>query len=50
MDNPNETPEMRAIPALPEKFSEGRDELNFAEFPLGTISERIDPTVKTLHF
>jgi hypothetical protein len=41
---------MRAIPALPEKFSEGRDELNFAEFPLGTISERIDPTVKTLHF
>jgi hypothetical protein len=50
MDQSDERPEMRAIPALPEKFSEGRDELNFAEFPLGTIAERIDPTVKTLHF
>lgn len=50
MEQPDEKPEMRAIPALPEKFSEGRDELNFAEFPLGTIAERIDPTVKTLHF
>jgi|APGre2960657444_1045066.scaffolds.fasta_scaffold00126_8 hypothetical protein len=50
MQEPDERPEMRAIPALPEKFSEGRDELNFAEFPLGTIAERIDPTVKTLHF
>jgi len=50
MDQSEERPEMRAIPALPEKFSEGRDELNFAEFPLGTIAERIDPTVKTLHF
>ena len=50
MREPDERPEMRAIPALPEKFSEGRDELNFAEFPLGTIAERIDPTVKTLHF
>jgi hypothetical protein len=50
MEQPDERPEMRAIPALPEKFSEGRDELNFAEFPLGTIAERIDPTVKTLHF
>ncbi len=48
MQEPDERPEMRAIPALPEKFSEGRDELNFAEFPLGTIAERIDPTVKTL--
>jgi hypothetical protein len=50
MEAPDERPEMRAIPALPDKFSEGRDELNFAEFPLGTIAERIDPTVKTLHF
>ena len=40
MEQPDERPEMRAIPALPEKFSEGRDELNFAEFPLGTIAER----------
>ena len=50
MEEPDAKPEMRAIPALPEKFSEGRDELNFAEFPLGTIAERIDPAVKTLHF
>ena len=38
----------RLVPAVPEKFHEGKDELNFAEFPLGTIAERIDPSQKTL--
>jgi hypothetical protein len=50
MEEPDAKPEMRAIPALPEKFSEGRDELNFAEFPLGTFDVRIDPAFKTIHF
>ena len=50
MDGESEKPEMRAIPALPEKFVEGKDEMNFAEFPLGTIAERLDPNTKTLVF
>ena len=39
---------VRLVPAVPEKLHEGKDELNFAEFPLGTIAERIDPKQKTL--
>ncbi|RLS33708.1 MAG: replication initiator protein A [Planctomycetota bacterium] len=50
MEDQTENPEMRVVPALPEKFVEGRDELNFAEFPLGTISERTDANTKTLIF
>lgn len=45
-----EKPEFQVVPALPEKLTDGRDELNFAEFPLGTIAERIDPKTKTLVF
>lgn len=43
-------PELKVVPALPEKLVDGRDELNFAEFPLGSIAERIDPNTKTLVF
>jgi hypothetical protein len=45
-----EKPEFQVVPALPERLTDGRDELNFAEFPLGTIAERIDPKTKTLVF
>lgn len=43
-------PDFQVVPALPERLTDGRDELNFAEFPLGTIAERIDPKTKTLVF
>lgn len=46
----DEKPEFQVVPALPERLTDGRDELNFAEFPLGTIAERIDPKTKTLVF
>lgn len=42
--------EPRLVPAVPDQLHEGKDELNFAEFPLGTISERIHPNQKTLYF
>lgn len=45
-----EKPELQIVPALPEKLVDGRDELNFAEFPLGTIAERVDSGTKTLVF
>ena len=45
-----EKPEAHLIPALPDNFFDGRDEMNFAEFPLGTMTERVDPTAKTLVF
>ena len=38
----------RLVPAVPDVMHDGKDELNFSEFPLGTVSERIDPTLKTL--
>jgi len=38
----------RLVPAVPDVIHDGKDELNFAEFPLGTVSERIDPNQKTL--
>lgn len=38
----------RLVPAIPDSLHEGGDSLNFAEFPLGSIAERIDPSQKTL--
>ena len=35
---------------LPTKVSDGRDELNLAEFPLCAMADRLDPTQKTLVF
>ena len=35
---------------VPSKITDGRDELNFAEFPLATLSEKQLDGVKTLHF
>lgn len=35
---------------VPTKITEGRDELNFAEFPLSALSEKSDPAVKTIYF
>ena len=35
---------------VPTKITEGRDELNFAEFPLSALSEKSDPSVKTIYF
>lgn len=49
----DEKPELQVLPPIPEKLidgRDGRDELNFAEFPLGTIAERIDGRIKTLVF
>ena len=35
---------------VPTKITEGRDELNFAEFPLSALSEKSDPSIKTIYF
>jgi len=35
---------------VPSKITHGRDELNFAEFPLSALSEKSDPAVKTIYF
>jgi plasmid replication initiation protein len=35
---------------MKDKRDVGRDELNFAEFPLGVLTERVPPGVKTLTF
>lgn len=42
--------EARLVPAVPEAFHDGKDELNFAEFPLGIIAKRADAAQKTLVF
>jgi plasmid replication initiation protein len=38
------------VPSIPAILHDGRDEMNFAEFPLGIISKRADPSQKTLIF
>lgn len=40
----------KLVPVVPSALHEGKDEMNFAEFPLGVISKRSDPAVKTLVF
>ena len=35
---------------MPQKSSDGRDELNLAEFPLCALAHRLKPEQKTLHF
>lgn len=47
---PGETTETKLVPAPPAAIHDGKDELNFAEFPLGLISKRADPAQKTLVF
>lgn len=43
-------PQLQLIKNVPSKVTDGRDELNFAEFPLSAISGRVDPAIKTLVF
>ncbi len=38
----------RLVPAIPDVLHDGKDELNFAEFPLGTVDDRTDKEKKTL--
>lgn len=38
------------IPVIPAQLVDGRDELNLAEFPLGTLADRAAPDQKTLVF
>src|SRR5438552_9813728 len=43
-------PHLQLVPRIPSKLVDGKDELNFAEFPLSSLSERPDPAVKTIVF
>ena len=44
-----ETPlDHKFVPMLPEILKDGLDEMNFAEFPMGVVGNRVDPSVKTL--
>jgi hypothetical protein len=38
------------VPVIPTQLIDGRDELNLAEFPLGTLADRTAPNQKTLVF
>lgn len=38
------------VAVIPSKITHGRDELNFAEFPLSALSEKSDPSIKTIYF
>jgi len=40
----------RIVPVVPASVHNGKDEMNFAEFPLGLVSKRPDPNQKTLEF
>lgn len=42
--------QLSLVPRIPDRMTDGKDEMNFAEFPLSSISERVDPSVKTLVF
>lgn len=46
----DDKPRLQLIQSIPSRVTDGRDELNFAEFPLSAISERVDPNLKTLVF
>lgn len=46
----SEEQERPKLVLVPTKITEGRDELNFAEFPLSALSEKSDPSVKTIYF
>jgi hypothetical protein len=41
---------LQLVPRIPSRLTDGKDELNFAEFPLSSLSERPDPAVKTIVF
>jgi hypothetical protein len=43
-------PQLTLISNIPDRITDGKDELNFAEFPLSAISDRVDPSIKTLVF
>lgn len=43
-------PHLTLLANIPDHITKGKDELNFAEFPLSSISDRLDPSVKTLIF
>lgn len=48
MEGENQQQEM--FPGLLSEYQEGKDELNLAEFPIATLSTRVDPTLKTVEF
>ncbi len=51
MDNLNELlpqPDF-LFPDIVSEYTEGRDELNLAEFPIASLTRQIDPNVKTIH-
>ncbi len=45
-----EEPKFKLIVNIPSKITQGKDEMNFAEFPLSSLSERNDPSQKTIVF
>lgn len=49
-NQPSDTEAGRLLPAVPSTIHDGKDEMNFAEFPLGVISKRTEPATKTLVF
>ena len=50
LDSPSDRPHLQLVQRIPSRLTEGKDELNFAEFPLSSLSERPDPNVKTIVF
>jgi hypothetical protein len=51
MEEPEQViPRGKAVPLVPSVLHEGKDEMNFAEFPLGIISKRAEANVNTLVF
>ncbi|MDB6133194.1 MAG: replication initiator protein [Verrucomicrobiales bacterium] len=48
VDDPQQ--DLELFPDVLPSFSEGRDELNLAEFPITTVGSRSDPSIKTISF
>ena len=46
----SEEQERPKLVLVPTKITEGRDDLNLAEWPLSSLSEKSDPSVKTIYF
>jgi hypothetical protein len=45
-----EAPKLQLVLKVPERITDGKDELNFAEFPLSALTDRPDPKIKTIVF
>ncbi|MCB0321813.1 MAG: replication initiator protein A, partial [Bdellovibrionales bacterium] len=47
----SETEQQRPqLTLVPTRITEGRDELNLAEWPLSALSDKSDPSIKTIYF